>query len=287
MTVEMPIVATTEDVISVDVPGVGAAVAMVAGQPLLSLPKSLYIPPHALRVLLSSFEGPLDLLLYLIKRQDFNILEIPVNLIANQYIAYINLMDELDIDLAAEYLLMASMLIEIKSMMLLPRPMVSAEDDDEDPRMALIKRLQEYEIFKRAAVFFEEHPRVGRDLILAGAALPAYRVPVVPIQIELKDILSAMQAVVRRSDRIAQHELQFDVLTIDDRIDSIKQRLVSQEFTNLNKFYQRSEGSMGVAVTLIAILELARCGRLEIDQSGSYEPIYIRSVEVREAEDVG
>jgi segregation and condensation protein A len=249
----------------------------VNGEQWLELPQDLYIPPEALRVFLEAFEGPLDLLLYLIKKDNFDILNIPIADITRQYMKYIELMRELKLELAAEYLLMAAMLAEIKSRLLLPKPAGVEETEEGDPRAELVKRLQEYERFQQAANGLEQLPRVERDIFIAEADSPRFEQPPLKPDISLTDILQALQAVVTRAKLFASHQVTPEVLSIRERMALVLGRLNSEEFVEFTQFFQAREGKMGVVVTLIAILELIRQSTIELVQNQPFAPIYIKA----------
>lgn len=248
--------------------------ARVHGEPFTRLPQSLYIPPDALEVFLETFEGPLDLLLYLIKRQNLDILDIPISEITRQYMGYIAAMQE-RLDLAAEYLVMAAMLAEIKSRLLLPRSQ-EGEDDEEDPRAELVRRLQEYERFKQAAETLDALPRLDRDLHpLRVAALdrgPRQSPPVVG----LDELLTALREVLARSQLHEHHQIHGEALSVRERMSQILERLEPEEFDHFETLFSPQEGRLGVVVTLLAILELVREALLELVQAEPFAPIYVR-----------
>lgn len=251
--------------------------ARVHGEQLVQLPHDLYIPPEALRIFLEAFEGPLDLLLYLIKKDNFDILNIPIAEITRQYMKYIELMQELELELAAEYLLMAAMLAEIKSRLLLPKPAASEEDEETDPRAELVRRLQEYERFRQAANSLDQLPRVERDIFVAEAETPPLNPEPVKPEISLQDVLLAFQAVVERAKLFAHHHVTPEVLSIRERMSAVLSHLNSQEFIEFTRFFRPEEGKMGVVVTLIAILELIRQSTIELVQTQHFGPIYIKA----------
>ncbi len=249
--------------------------AVVRGEPLNSLPKDLYIPPDALEVILEAFEGPLDLLLYLIKRQNLNVLDIPIAEITRQYMRYIELMNELRLELAAEYLVMAAMLAEIKSRMLLPRPVEDAEE--EDPRAELVRRLQEYERFKKAAEDLQALPRLGRDVFQVWVQPPEVRRETAFPQVELKDILHAFQNVLQRAEMFTHHHIQRESLSVRERMTTVLARVNTERFTDFTSLFRPEEGRMGVVVTLLAVLELIKEQIIELVQSEPFAPIYVKS----------
>ncbi len=250
--------------------------ALVHGEAFTQLPQDLYIPPDALEVFLEAFEGPLDLLLYLIRRQNLDVLDIPIAEITNQYMSYIDMMQDMRFELAAEYLLMAAMLAEIKSRMLLPRP-ESISEDEEDPRAELIRRLQEYERYKQAAEEIEELPRVGRDIFEASAKGPDLTVVKAQPDLELKELLLAFQDVLRRTDMFASHHIQREVLSVRERMTNVLAALNAESFTEFTTLFEYKEGRMGVVVTLLAILELIKESIIEIIQTEPFGPIYVKT----------
>ncbi len=250
--------------------------AIVQGEAFTQLPQDLYIPPDALEVILEAFEGPLDLLLYLIRRQNLNVLDIPIADITLQYMQYIELMQDMRFELAAEYLLMAAMLAEIKSRMLLPRP-ESAEDDEEDPRAELVRRLQEYERYKKAAEDVDELPRVGRDVFDAAAKGPDLKLVKPHPEVDLKEVLLAFQDVLRRADMFTAHQIQRETLSVRERMTNVLGSLNSEAFTEFTALFEAEEGRMGVVVTLLAILELIKETLVELVQTEPYGPIYVKA----------
>lgn len=250
--------------------------AVVMGQALTELPKDLYIPPQALEVILEAFEGPLDLLLYLIRRQNLDILDIDVSDITEQYMQYVELMDALQFELAAEYLLMAAMLAEIKSRMLLPRQ-VADEEDEEDPRAQLIRRLQEYERFKKAAEDIDELPRVDRDVFLTSAAPPEIeRVRPEP-EVGLQEILVAFAEVMARANMFESHHIQREALSTRERMSQVLERLSGESFMPFVSLFKAEEGRMGVVVTFLAIMELIKESLVEIVQTEAFGPIHVKA----------
>lgn len=253
--------------------------AMVFGEPLTEMPKDLYIPPQAMEVFLDAFEGPLDLLLYLIRRQNLNILDIPIAEITRQYTQYIEVMSEMQLDLAGEYLVMAATLAEIKSRMLLPRAAEPGAGLEDDPRAELVRRLQEYERFKRAALHLDELPRLDRDTWVAGAAFSDRRVVRALPEITLKELLIAFRDVAIRVDMFAHHHIQREPLSVRGRMSDILAALQPDVFIEFADLFQPTEGRMGVAVTFVALLELLREGLVEIVQNELYGPIHLRGVD--------
>jgi segregation and condensation protein A len=251
--------------------------AVVNGEPITELPRDLYIPPQALEVFLEAFEGPLDLLLYLIRRQNLDILDIPLAEITRQYMKYIELMQDLQLELAGEYLVMAATLAEIKSRMLLPRPKTSTDGEEEDPRAELVRRLQEYERFKRAAEGIDELPRLERDVWAASADLKHRQVARVLPQVTLQEMLVAFQEVVVRAEMFAHHHIQRERLSVRERMGDILSMLENASFVEFVRLFRPEEGRMGVTVTFVAILELMREGLIDIVQAEPYAPLHVRA----------
>ena len=258
------------------------AFAYVAGDQITEMPKDLYIPPEALQVFLESFEGPLDLLLYLIKRQNIDILNIPIAEITRQYIQYIDLMNKVNFELAAEYLVMAAMLAEIKSRMLLPRAK-DAQEDEEDPRAELIRRLQEYERFKQAAEDLDEIPRMGRDNFPAKAELVEFVSHQVPPDVALEDVLLAFKAVLQRAKMFTNHHVQKESLSVRERMTNVLAQLSSDRFTEFTQLFPFHEGRLGVVTTFLAVLELKKAMVIELVQNESFGVVYVRMAETSEA----
>jgi segregation and condensation protein A len=250
--------------------------AVLEGQPIAEMPRDLYIPPQALEVFLEAFEGPLDMLLYLIRRQNLDILDIPIAEITRQYMRYIELMQVLQLELAGEYLLMAATLAEVKSRMLLPRPKREEEGEEADPRAELVRRLQEYERFKRAAEGIDRIPRLERDTWVAGAELVDRKVLRPVPQVALQEMLLAFQDVLSRSDMFAHHHVQREPLSVRQRMTDVMSSLTSSAFVDFVKLFRADEGRRGVTVTFVAVLELLREGLIEIVQSEPYGPLHVR-----------
>ena len=248
--------------------------AVVEGEPVTELPQDLYIPPFALKVFLEAFEGPLDLLLYLIKRQNLNILDIPVTEITQQYIDYINLMEEIKLELAGEYLLMAAMLAEIKSRMLLPRP--ETLDEEEDPRAELVRRLQEYERFKIAAEELDSLPRLERDIVIANAEAPIKSVVIKLPEVTIKELLIAFHDVLKRVEMNSELHFKKDTLSVRQRMVDIINQVHSKKFIDFIELFNPNEGRIGVAVTFLAILELLKDAAIEVVQNEEFAPMHIR-----------
>ena len=250
--------------------------AVVQGKALDSLPRDLYIPPEALEVFLEAFEGPLDLLLYLIRKENLDITDIPVADITRQYVKYIELMQVMQLDLAGEYLVMSAMLAEIKSRMLLPRP-AGIEEDEDDPRAELIRRLQEYERYKQAAEDLDALPRLGRDVFQAEAEPPEQKVIKMPPEVDLQDPIAAFQEVMQRASMYAHHHVQLESLSVRERMSSVLSKVNSTHFTSFTDLFTVEEGRMGVVVSFLAILELVKESLLELTQAEPYAPIHVKA----------
>jgi segregation and condensation protein A len=253
--------------------------AVVKGQPVLEIPQDLYIPPDALEVILEAFEGPLDLLLYLIRRQNLDILDIPVAEITRQYIDYIDVMQELRFELAAEYLVMAAILAEIKSRLLLPRP-PSVEGEEADPRAELVRRLQEYERFKQAAQDLDGLPRLERDTTPATAYVPDRQSVRLPPPVDLKEMLLALRDVLKRAELFTRHAIKREALSVRQRMGEVLQRLGDGQFHGFEALFVAEEGKLGVVVSFLAILELAKEHLIEIVQEAPLAPIYLKSLAI-------
>lgn len=249
--------------------------ALVQGEPLTVVPKDLYIPPDALEVILDAFEGPLDLLLYLIKRQNLDVLNVPIADITRQYMSYIDMMQTLRIELAAEYLLMAAMLAEIKSRMLLPR--ADEFEDEDDPRAELIRRLQEYERFKSAAQNIDELPRVGREVYLADAVPPEMQQEKPAVEVDLKELLMAFKEAMARADMYTHHQIQREALSVRERMSRVLEAISATDFIDYTQLFSIEEGRRGVVVTLLAILELVKEQLIEMVQSKAFASIHIKA----------
>ena len=251
--------------------------ALVDGKPFTKMPGDLYIPPDALEVFLEAFEGPLDLLLYLIKRQNLDILNIQVADITGQYMQYIDLMKDLQFELAAEYLVMAAMLAEIKSRMLLPRQ-TEQEEDESDPRAELIRRLQEYERFKSAAIAVDELPRSNRDFWIAKADTPASEKQKPLPEVQLQEMLVVLAGVLKRSDSYASLHVRLEPLSTRDRMLQILQRLQNKgdSFMSFISLFDSEEGRSGLVVTFIATLELIKESLIEVVQTEPFAPVHVR-----------
>lgn len=251
--------------------------ATVLGQPVLQIPQDLYIPPDALEVILEAFEGPLDLLLYLIRRQNLDILDIPVAEITKQYVDYIGVMREMRFELAAEYLVMAAILAEIKSRMLLPRP-PSDENAEDDPRADLVRRLQDYERFKQAAEDLDALPRMERDTSPVTAFVPDRSSVKLPPPVQLKEMLLALHDVLKRAELFTGHSIKREALSVRQRMTDVLTRLGDGSFHRFESLFEPREGKLGVVVTFLSILELAKEQLLDIVQEAPLAPIYLKSL---------
>ena len=250
--------------------------AVVEGQPQYQLPKDLYIPPDALEVFLDAFEGPLDLLLYLIKRQNLDILNIPLAQITAQYLEYIEMMREMRLELAAEYLVMAAMLAEIKSRMLLPRSR-EEEEEGEDPRAELIRRLQEYERFKQAAADLHQLPQLGRDVFPVQVEVPDKRIGRKPPEVDLKELLLALRDVLKRADMFSSHHIAREPLSLRERMSRVLEAVAPDRFTDFHQLFDISEGREGVVVTFMAVLELLKQTLIEMVQTDNFGAIQVKA----------
>lgn len=250
--------------------------ALVQGREVMP-PQDLYIPPDALEVFLEAFEGPLDLLLYLIRRNNLDILDIPIADITRQYMQYIELMQDLRLELAAEYLVMAAMLAEIKSRLLLPRPVTIEEEAD--PRAELVRRLQEYERFKAVASAIDELPRMEREIWPVELPLPEARVVRLPPPVDLREVLLAFQEVMARAELYSRHQVFLEPLSVRERMTGILQRLRSDEFVPFASLVETGEGRRGVVVSFLAVLELLRETLIEMVQGEAYGPIYVKVIQ--------
>lgn len=252
--------------------------AIVNGESITEIPQDLYIPPQALAIILETFEGPLDLLLYLIKRQNLDILELDVLDITTQYMQYVEAMDSMKFELAAEYLVMAAMLAQIKSRMLLPR--VKEEDgEEEDPRAELVRRLQEYERFKEAAEKIDELPREGRDFVVAVAQAPVYDVDRPHPDVDMKEIMLAMAEVLRRAEMYEHHQVVLEPLSTRERMSQLLERVSQEQFVPFISMFLVEEGRLGVVVTFLAVMELLKEKMIDIVQSENFGPIHIKARE--------
>jgi len=250
--------------------------AVVEGVAVTELPRDLYIPPNALEVFLEAFEGPLDLLLYLIKRQNLDILNIPLAEVTRQYMEYVDLMKDLRLELAGEYLVMAAMLAEIKSRMLLPRAELENEEEG-DPRAELVRRLQEYERYKQAAEDIDELPRLGRDLFPTEAGTPFVQVVKRQPTVRVEDLVMALADVFRRARMYSHHHVQVEPLSVRERMSSILAAVGKDNYTEFTSLFSAEEGRRGVVVTLLAVLELVREMLIELLQAKPLGPIHVRA----------
>ncbi|SER83860.1 condensin subunit ScpA [Vreelandella subterranea] len=264
-----------------DTAPVAEALGRLFNEPITQLPEDLYIPPEALRVFLEAFEGPLDLLLYLIRRQNLDILTINVATITHQYIEYVELMKAMEIELAGEYLLMAAMLAEIKSRTLLPRPPKAEGEEEEDPRAELIRRLQEYERLKEAAESLDTLPRVGRDWFSVQAGLPPLEARVIHPPVELDELLGALADILKRAELAQAHHISREVLSTRERMLAIMEQLGGEggelHYLPFAALFTLEEGRAGVVVTFMAILELAKEAMIDIVQNAPLSPIHVRA----------
>ncbi|GGU82035.1 segregation and condensation protein A [Pseudomonas laurentiana] len=249
---------------------------LVYGQALTEMPVDLYIPPDALEVFLEAFEGPLDLLLYLIRKQNIDILDIPVAEITRQYMGYVELMKSVRLELAAEYLVMAAMLAEIKSRMLLPRS-AEVEAEEDDPRAELIRRLQEYERFKAAAEGIDALSRVGRDVIVPRLEAPQAKVRKLLPDVSLEELLVSMAEVLRRGDLFESHQVSREALSTRERMSEVLERLKGGGFVPFVELFTAEEGKLGVVVTFMAILELVKESLIELVQNEPFAAIHVRA----------
>jgi len=252
--------------------------ALVQGLPVTEVPHDLYIPPDALEVILDAFEGPLDLLLYLIRRQNLDILDIPITEITRQYIQYIEMLQDIQFELAAEYLVMAAILAEIKSRMLLPRPALDDEDES-DPRAELVRRLQEYERFKQAAEDLDDLPREGRDFSAVEAYVEDKTTIRVPPKVELHEILAALKDVMGRAELFSRHQISAEPLSVRERMSRILSALRDNPYIEFYRLFDPEEGRMGVVVSFIALMELTREQLVDLVQNEPYGQIYIKAPE--------
>jgi len=258
--------------------------AVVEGEAVTELPRDLYIPPHALKVFLEAFEGPLDLLLYLIRRQNIDILDIPIAEVTKQYTNYIELMRDMQFELAGEYLVMAATLAEIKSRLLLPSP-PTEDDDEEDPRSDLVRKLQEYERFKEAAKSINELERLERDIYQASAEVIEKRVITKLPDIALKELLLAFKEAVERSDMFAKHHVQREPLSVRERMSQVLVGLEGSGFKDFSSLFDPKEGRTGVTVTFLAILELLKETLIDVIQNEPYGRIHVRIAESETTEE--
>ncbi|WP_180682695.1 segregation and condensation protein A [Tepidicella baoligensis] len=249
--------------------------ARLYGEPLFALPQDLYIPPDALEIFLEAFEGPLDLLLYLIRKQNFNILDIPMAEVTRQYLSYVDQVRARNLELAGEYLLMAAMLIEIKSRMLLPPKRVEEGDEAEDPRAELVRRLLEYEQIKLAAEQLNALPQLGRDFLRAQVAVERSLVPRLP-DVNPQDLADAWRDILRRARLVQRHKISREELSVREHMSLILRRLQGRRFVEFADLFDVTQGTAVLVVTFIAMLELAKETLIELTQAEAYAPIYVR-----------
>ena len=251
------------------------AVARLYGEPLFNVPQDLYIPPDALEVFLEAFEGPLDLLLYLIRKQNFNILDIPMAALTRQYLSYVDEIRSRNLELAAEYLLMAAMLIEIKSRMLLPPKKVDEGSEPEDPRAELVRRLLEYEQMKLAAARLSEVPQFGRDFLRAQVYIEQSMQPRFP-EVHVVDLQQAWADILKRAKLVQHHKISREELSVREHMSIVLKKLQGQRFVEFEKLFDSQQGVPVLVVTFIALLELAKETLIEITQAEAFAPIYVR-----------
>ena len=251
------------------------AVARLYGEPLFSLPQDLYIPPDALEIFLEAFEGPLDLLLYLIRKQNFNILDIPMAGVTRQYLSYVEEIRSRNLELAAEYLLMAAMLIEIKSRMLLPPRKTAEGEEPEDPRAELVRRLLEYERMKLAAAGLSELPHYGRDFLKAQVYVEQSLAPRFP-DVELADLQAAWRDILGRAKLVAHHKISREELSVREHMTLVLKKLQGRRFAPFEELFDIEQGAPVLVVTLLALLELGKETLVEITQAEAFAPIYVR-----------
>ncbi len=253
----------------------GVAFAHLYGEPLWKLPTDLYIPPDALEIFLEAFEGPLDLLLYLIRKQNFNVLDIPMADVTRQYLGYVDQIRESNLELAGEYLLMAAMLIEIKSRMLLPVKKADTGEDAEDPRAELVRRLLEYEQMKLAAQRLDQLPQLGRDFLRAEVYVEQSATQRFP-DVELADLRAAWADIIKRAKLVQHHKISREELSVREHMSAILRRLQNARFMEFSDLFDATRGVPVVVVNFIAMLELSRESLIEITQAEPYAPIYVR-----------
>ena len=253
----------------------GIAFARLYGEPLFKLPQDLYIPPDALEVFLETFEGPLDLLLYLIRKQNFNVLDIPMADVTAQYLGYVEQLRKTNLELASEYLLMAAMLIEIKSRMLLPVKKADTGEEAEDPRAELVRRLLEYERMKLAAQRLDQLPQLGRDFLRAEVYIEQSMAPRFP-DVEIDDLRAAWADVLKRAKLVQHHKISREELSVREHMSLILRRLQNVRFVEFSELFDVTRGVPLVVVNFIAMLELARESLIEITQPEPFAPIYVR-----------
>lgn len=251
------------------------ALARLYGEPLFAMPQDLYIPPDALQVFLEAFEGPLDLLLYLIRKQNFNILDIPMAAVTRQYLVYVDEIRATNLELAAEYLLMAAMLIEIKSRMLLPPKKVADGQEPEDPRAELVRRLLEYEQIKLAAHKLNDIPQFGRDFLRAQVYVEQALQPRFP-EVSVIDLQEAWRDIVKRAKLVQHHVISREELSVREHMSIVLRKLQGQKFVEFEHLFETARGMPVLVVTFIALLELSKEGLIDVTQAEAYAPIYVR-----------
>jgi segregation and condensation protein A len=251
------------------------ALAKLYGEPLFALPTDLYIPPDALEIFLEAFEGPLDLLLYLIRKQNFNILDIPMAAVTRQYLVYVEEIRTRNLELAAEYLLMAAMLIEIKSRMLLPPKKTAEGEEAEDPRAELVRRLLEYEQMKLAAARLNEVPQIGRDVLRAQVYIEQSLQPRFP-DVNVIDLQEAWRDIIKRAKLVQHHKITREELSVREHMSIVLRKLQGRKFIEFENLFDVSRGMPVLIVTFIAMLELAKETLIEVTQAEAYAPIYVR-----------
>lgn len=277
MMTEAELIETPEDQEIVNETEATHPFATIKGEAVVDLPKDLYIPPDAMRVFLETFEGPLDFLLYLIRKQNLDILDIPIATITKQYMEYIDLMQELTLELAGEYLVMAAILAEIKSRMLLPRT-EDSEDSEEDPRAELVRRLQEYERFKQAAEDINELPREERDIFVVNNVDSSQISVQKPLpRVDMKDIMHAFLDVMKRIEHNASHHIQLEALSVREKMTHILDAIQGSERALFTDLFNLKEGRLGVVVTFLGMLELLKQGMIEFVQAATFAPIYLKA----------
>lgn len=281
---EMEVVVPQQTVASVSEATEPAPFARVQGQPFNELPHDLYIPPDALEVILEAFEGPLDLLLYLIRKHNLDILNVPIAEITRQYMEYIHLMEELRLELAAEYLVMAATLAEIKSRMLLPKPPTEEAEEEEDPRAKLIRQLQEYERFKKAAEDLDQLPRLNRDTFVTHVAPPETAVPVAKPTFDIQALVGVFVDVLQRSNNLSNYTVEKEVLSVREKMSLILEKAGQVESISLVDCFDVAEGRVGVVVTFLAILELGKLFLIDIIQTTVFGIIHLKVVKNEESE---
>jgi segregation and condensation protein A len=267
---------TPESADQLEVLEASTPIATVKGQAVVDMPKDLYIPPDAMKVFLEAFEGPLDFLLYLIRKQNLDILDIPIAAVTRQYMEYIDLMQDLSLELAAEYLVMAAILAEIKSRMLLPRP-GDAESTEDDPRAELVRRLQEYERYKQASEDLDKLPREERDFFIVQADGSLISVVKPLPQVAMNELMAALMDVLKRAEHNTKHHIQMDALSVREKMTFILSTVQEKEHFLFTSLFDLTEGRLGVVVTFLAMLELLKQSLIDFVQAAPFAPIYLKS----------